>query len=246
MHKDGSTRPRPPALALALVLSAAVAACGRPGREGAAAPAGGGVVLSGRASPNARIRADTLDKAAYGVTAADDGRFVLELPPSRLPRLVAVSVEGPRRSTPAQGWLFIPPDRPERAVLLRPGAGARAYPGAGLLATVDYDPAGGVAVSGVAAKNVPVEVSVDGGEFIASHSDAEGRWTARLPAALTPGAHELRARAGGVQVERQVDLSPPRASKAFAAEREKDDWRVDWIPPGGGSQTTLVLIGGRA
>ncbi|NEX95151.1 hypothetical protein G3573_20445, partial [Caulobacter sp. 17J65-9] len=103
----------------------------------------GGAIVRGTAPPEARVRASMPDKSAYGATTDGDGAFVIELPRSAEPRLVALSAEEADRSVQAEGWLFVPPDRPDASVLLRAGAPAVPFPGAGLLATVDYDGAGG-------------------------------------------------------------------------------------------------------
>jgi hypothetical protein len=207
---------------------------------------GGSALVSGQAAPDSRIRAVTTDQATYGATADHDGRFVLELPSAGRSRLVALSQEGARRSTRAVGWLFVPPDAPERAVLLRAGAPAGPLAGAGLMAAVDYDSGGGVAVSGRAQPNATVALSVDGGPAQEVRADGAGAWSARLAAPLPAGPHVLHVRSGSARVDRAVDVEARPIQGVFQATRERDDWRVDWTPPGGGAQTTVVLLGSAA
>lgn len=240
--------------------------CGRPGGAGAPAAAvgtvaftaaqkgyvspprilkltarsGGGVAVTGQADPDARIRAVSSDNGAVGVTTGGDGGFTLDIPPARHAELVALSVESAHRSTPAQGWLFLPPEAPVGAVLLRPGAGARAFAGASLFATVDYDAGGGVALAGLAKPNTPVEAAAETGEPQTTRADAEGRWSLRLTTPLSPGVHVLHVRSAGTSVDRTVTLAARKPNGVFEAARGADGWRIDWTPPGG-AQTTLVF-----
>jgi hypothetical protein len=206
----------------------------------------GAATIAGVAGAGARIRAVTTDQLAYGATAADNGRFSLDLPPATRSRLVAISVESPRRSIPALGWLFLPPDQPARAVLLRPGAGAMALPGADLLAAVDYDGGGGATASGFAPPNTMVDVFVDSTEPQETRSDAEGFWAVRFAQALSAGPHVIHVRAVAAQIDRKVVLAARRVTGPFQAVREAEDWRVDWSPTGGAAQTTLIFLGPRS
>ena len=204
--------------------------------------AGGSAIIAGSAAPDSRVRAETADQATYGATAGHDGRFEIELPMVGRSRLVALSVEGPSRSTRATGWLFVPPDAPERAVLLKAGAAAGPLAGAGLIAAVDYDPGGGVAASGRTAPNASVALAVDGGAGQEAQADPAGVWSVRITTALSAGPHVLHVRSGGARADRTVVLGGRSVSGVFQAIREHDAWRVDWTPPGGGAQSTLVLL----
>lgn len=210
--------------------------------------ANGGAILHGRAAPDSRVRAVTTDPASIGATTGHDGRFRLDLPPVGRTRLVMLSMEGANRSTGAAGWLFLPPDAPSQAVMLRPGAAAAPLAGAGLLAVIDYDPKGGVATAGRTSPNATVVVSVDSGAETQIRADAGGLWTLRLSTPLPPGAHDFHAHIGAMRVDRHVVLSARQVPGVFEAVREAGDWRVDWTPQGGGAQdkgaqTTLVLTG---
>ena len=206
--------------------------------------AGGSAEVSGLAPPDSRIRAVTTDQASYGATTGHDGRFTLELPPLGRTRLVSLSMEGPNRSTQATGWLFVPPDLPQRAVLLNAGAPAEPLAGAGLIAAVDYDAGGGLTVSGRSGPNEILGLALDSGETQAVRTDANGLWSTRFPDALTAGRHVLHLRTRTSTLDRPILLAPRPFQGVFQAVRETDDWRVDWRPRGGGAQTTLVFTGG--
>ncbi len=254
------------ALAAALVLCGCQAQNGAPAADGGApqpneapqptfqrppvvtsvsAGPGGVQLVKGVAAPDARIRALTPDPASYGATAGHDGRFSLELPAIGRGRLVHISIEAADRSTPAIGWLFIPPDKPERAVLLRPGTAAATLEGAGLLAAIDYDPGGAAAASGRTKPNAAVEIFVDGEKAGDAKAGPSGGWSVRLATAkpLAEGPHAIHVQTSDARVDRTVVLSSHKAAGVFQAVREPDGWRVDWTPSGGGAQTTLVLIG---
>jgi hypothetical protein len=206
--------------------------------------AGGAAEVNGLAAPDSRIRAVTVDQASFGATTGHDGRFTLELPPIGRTRLVSLSMEGPERSTVATGWLFVPSDQPQRAVVLKAGAPAEPLAGAGPIAAVDYDAGGGLAVSGRAGPNETLGVALDAGGTQAIRTDAAGVWSVRFPDALTAGAHVLHLRTRTSSLDRTIQLAPRPFQGVFEAVREVDDWRVDWRPRGGGAQTTLVFIGG--
>jgi hypothetical protein len=204
---------------------------------------GGATVVLGRAEPEARVRAVTPGTGrAFGATADARGRFSLMIPGGAEAALVVLSAEGERRSTQAEGYLFIPIDAPAGAVLLRPGAPARPLgPMLRPLAAVDYDPAGGAAVSGRVTPNATVTVSVDGGVPVQTKADASGVYGVRLASArLAPGLHNFRVASGGLVADRSLVLAPPPSDQAGAA-REPGAWRVNWPAPGGGRQATLVV-----
>jgi hypothetical protein len=204
------------------------------------------LMVKGVGAPDARIRAVTPEHKGYGATADGKGKFALEIPASASPLLIAVSEEDPRRSVPTEGWLFVPPDAPGRAVLLRPGAASRPLAaGSGLIAATDFDGAGGGALSGVSAPGAVVEVSVDGGAVIRGHADERGVFGVRLGAdkAITAGAHSIKVTAHGQSAERSVQFTAGSTPLTFTAAREVDGWRVVWSLPGGGNQTTFVLTG---
>lgn len=206
---------------------------------------GGVLLVEGRAAPDARVRATTFEGEAYGATAGRDGGFRLELPARPGPRLVALSLEIDGRPVEGDGWLFVPPDAPGRAVMLRPGAGAGAIGSGNRLELVaaDYDTGGGAALSGRAAPGETVEISVDDQPAARAETDAAGLFAFRLDGRVPPGPRRILAVAPSGRVARTVVFAPPRAVAAVDAVREAGGWRVTWPTPGGGAQTTLVFTG---
>lgn len=208
-----------------------------------AAGPGGVTIVHGQARPLGRVRAILPTGEAYGATANDQGRFTLELPATGQAQLVAISAEEGSRSTPAEGWLFAPAGDPGHAAVLRAGAPSRGLaPDAGLIAVVDFDTGGGVGVSGVAPANGDVRVSLDGAPAGQARADGRGRFTLRLDR-VAPGSHRLRVAGSNGAQERVVDFAPTTPSQRFIVTRVADAWRIDWLTPGGGAQTTLVFTG---
>lgn len=203
--------------------------------------AAGGVIVHGVAKPGGRVRATTPSGEAYGATADQEGRFALGLPAREAVVLAALSVEERGRSTLAEGWLFVPTDELARAALLRPGAAAEVLgvePGA--LAAVDFDYAGGAALSGKVDANVPVRISIDGAQAGEATAGPDGRYRLRL-SRLSPGNRRILVVAGDDRVEHDIVLSVAAPAGAFAATREAGGWRVNWSTPGGGTQSTFIL-----
>ncbi len=210
---------------------------------------GGAITITGVAAPETRIRGETPDHRGYGATSDKAGRFTLEAPPTTTPLLIAVYEEQDGgRPVSADGYLFVPPDAPGRAVLLRAGAPSRPLrssgPGA-LIAVTDFDAGGGGAVSGLAAPGAEVDVSIDGGAMVRAHADTQGVYAVRLGAdkPLGAGAHGVRVTTGGQTVERSLDFSTSATTQLFNAVRMPDGWRVAWTLPGGGVQSTFIAVG---
>lgn len=208
----------------------------------AAAPDGAPLVR-GRARPSGRVRATLPSGEAYGATADPEGRFELGLPVGGGSLMAAVTAEDGGRSTPAEGWLFAPAGDFGHAVLLRAGTASRAIASnAALIAVVDFDAAGGAGISGRSPVAGEVRLFVDGVAAGSVQTGGDGRYSLRLsfPA---PGPHQLRIVVGGQTQERTVDFVPPVAPPAgrFGVVRRGDAWRVDWLAPGGGLQSTYIF-----
>jgi hypothetical protein len=208
-------------------------------------PVAGMLNISGVGAPETRIRGVTPDRRGYGATSDKAGRFTLEAPPVATPLLIAVSEEQDGgRQLSADGWLFVPPDAPSHAVVLRAGAPSRPLPGGGgLIASTDFDAGGGGAVSGVTTPGAEVDITVDGGPVTRTHADTQGIYAAHLGAdkPLSSGAHTLRVTVGGQTIERGLIFNAASTTQTFNAVHEADGWRVAWTTPGGGVQTTFII-----
>jgi hypothetical protein len=65
---------------------------------------------------------------------------------------------------------------------------------------------------------------------------------------LTPGDHRLEAMGGKTAAAVTVPVSAAAAltDGPFRAVRTPFGWRIDWMTPGGGVQTTLLITPGEA
>ena len=154
----------------------------------------------------------------------------------------ASSLGGPLAQ--AMGYIFVAPDG--RVARLREGGGTEALApgGHGLLAlALDSDARHAAALSGLAAPGDSVSLRVDGVERGQTVADRTGRFTLSLNEPLEPGAHafDLTSGSGEAQFEVSIDAPAALAKGPFASERQGRAWRVDWVMPGGGEQTTLVF-----
>lgn len=205
----------------------------------------GGVALSGKARPLASLRLASPDGRAFAAMADDAGAWSMQLPPLPGPALFGLSAEADHRRVQAEGYLAVLPSPGPAGTLLRAGAGARPVaPASGhtVITAVDIDAGGAAVLTGAAPTSASLTALVDG--VTAGQAQAvAGIYQVSLSRALAPGAGRLTVR--GPDREATVDLPaaaarPPR-SGAFTAERFDRGWRIDWMTPGGGVQTTLVF-----
>ena len=212
-----------------------------------AAIAGGGVTLTGRAAPASRVRLATPQGEALFTPAGADGAWRMTLPASTDLRLFGLSMQeaDTRRTVQSEGYLAVSPDG--AAAQLRAGAGAvvaaRTPLGVRILA-VDFDRQGGAVISGQAAPGVTIITRVDGVQRGQGPSDAQGRFSVSLSEPLGRGRHDIEAADGGnrTRAVAVVSPAPPLTQAPFRAERNPSGWRIDWMTPGGGVQTTLMIM----
>ena len=130
--------------------------------------------------------------------------------------------------------------------LLRAGAGARrmaSESSSPRILTLDVDREGGAMVSGVAAPGAGLNVRVDRVTRGGGRTDDEGRFDISLTDALTPGVHDIQVAGEGGETAISVAISPaaPLVDGPVHADRTPAGWRVDWLTPGGGVQTTYLI-----
>lgn len=214
--------------------------------------ADGGVALSGQGEPNVRLRLASPDGGAYGATANDHGRWSIALPASAGVRLFGLSEEIGGRVIQGEGYIAVLPTPGRAGVLLRAGGGAAPLETSATLqiVAVDFDAAGGAVVSGAAKPGAALRALVDGAAVGEIHAGQHGRYSLALTAAIKPGDHQLQIQTPGGVAQAQVNISPPpqpAAGLPYRGQRVDGGWRIDWLTPGGGPQTTLVLdpAGGR-
>jgi hypothetical protein len=206
----------------------------------------GGVVLSGHTDPEARVRLQSPGGPAYGVTAGADGTWTLSTPPVQTVRLLGISEVVGSRAVQSEGYLAVIPGPGQPAVMLRSGGGSHAIaptPTAPWIAAVDFDAGGGAVISGLAKPKDPVRVSIDGASAGEARPDAEGRFSVELTAMLRPGSHHAEAQSAGGSghVDFAFAPPPPISGIPFVGQRQANDWRIDWLTPGGAPQTTLAF-----
>lgn len=208
-----------------------------------AAKVAGGIQLTGRASAGARVRLATPAGAAQFAVADAAGQWRLLTPAAPDPRLFGLSMSADGRLTQAEGYLFLAPDG--TVTRLRAGGGSEALgtAGAGLVATVlDVDGQKAATLSGRAAAGETVTLRVDGVERGQAEADTERRFVLPMNQ-LAAGTHDFDLFAPSGQTHLSADISTPAplGGSPFRASRAAAGWRVDWLTPGGGEQTTLIF-----
>lgn len=200
------------------------------------------LLISGQARPDGRVRFLYGQQRAVGVTADSKGHFVAELPVNPQGSVFDVSMEDSGRLMHAEGRLFVPPGQPSKAVMMRPGSPSLPVAATPGIFAVDYDAAGALAIAGRVAPKTHVRLTIDG-VGIDRTSDAGGYFTAVMQIAA-PGDSAmpiaLSVDAGGSVWQRNVTVTRAAAGSDQVTPIA-EGWRVDWVLPGGGMQTTLVF-----
>ena len=208
--------------------------------------ADGQIELGGLADSNVSIRLASPDGTTYAAVTDGRGLFTLSVPAAAAVRLFGLSEDVAGRIIQGEGYLAVLPAPGRPAVLLRGGGGAHA-PGASSdlpqVAAVDFDAGGGAVVSGVAHPGSALRLTLDGQSGGEARADAQGRFSFALAAMLKPGDHELTIQSPGGQANAKFSVSPagPISGLPFRGQREAGDWRIDWLTPAGGQQTTLIM-----
>jgi hypothetical protein len=214
---------------------------------GVAAAGPGMIAVEGHALPDSRVRflyGPDARQLRIGVTADSKGRFMAELPASPQGSVFDVfATDDSGRMVQAEGRLFVPPDQPGKAIMMRPGTPSiPVYGQTSGLAVVDYDPAGAFAVAGRVAPRSSVTLTV-GDVRVQRTSDANGYFNAvmQIPQPTDQVMPlNLQVEAGGALWKRDIGVS--RATgESDQVTPIPQGWRVDWRVPGGGMQTTLVF-----
>lgn len=207
-----------------------------------------GLSLSGTAPAGGRVRLATPAGEALFADADDRGRWTIDLGMTPEPRIYGLSVTARGRAAQAQGYVVVTPQG--QAALLRAGAGARRIDAAtrpGVRA-IDYDRGGGVEVSAAAPAGVTVLLHLDGRLTLQGRADAAGRYDASLPGpgsstAIRPGSHQLEVSGDGFSDTVTFETAPPAPLAQGPVRSQLTDagLRVDWMTPGGGVQSTILV-----
>ena len=176
--------------------------------------------------------------------ADQKGAWRLVLPAPTQVRLFGLSMIDDHQTIQAEGYLALTP-RGEVAQL-RAGAGAKVFgphaAGVHVLA-VDFDRKGGAVVSGTAPPRAALTVMVDGASRGATAADDAGDFSVALNEPLAAGDHRLQVQGAGLSAESLITKSPaqPITNPPFHAIALQNGWRVDWMTPAGGLQSTILL-----
>lgn len=204
---------------------------------------GSSLLLSGTAPAGARVRLATPAGEAIFANADPKGVWRVTLPASPEARIYGISAASGPRTAQGEGYLLLTPQG--EPVLLRAGAGAlRIGPrGQNGLDAVDFDREGGAVVSGRAPAGAALSVHIDGRQTADGRADSAGRYAIALTQPLPPGAHQVDVFGDATENSVTVDATsaPPLASGPFRAVQVGSGLRVDWMTPGGGAQSTLLL-----
>jgi len=209
--------------------------------------ADGRIALTGSAEAAVEVRLGTPGGEAMTAIAGADGQWSMQIPQAATVQLFGLSMatrDG--RRVQAQGYLAVLPDG--RAAQLRSGASAQVIGQTSAeprLLSVDFDRDGAASVAGVALPESGVSLRVDRAAAGAGKTDRDGRFHLAIERPLASGARRFEIAGERGEQILVISISPAAALGApFRAYRVGPHWRIDWMTPGGGVQTTLFL--GRA
>jgi len=207
---------------------------------------GGGVALTGRTEPEARIRLQSPDGAASGVTASADGTWSLVEAAPQAVRLLGVSEVVGSRAVQSTGYLAVLPGPGQPAILLRAGGGSQTLEQASAapwVSAVDFDDGGGAVISGLGKPGAPVHVTIDDASAGEARPDGNGHFSVTPPFPLKPGPHQTQVLStfGKARAAFTVSAPAPLSTPSFVGQRQANDWRIDWLTPAGAPQTTLAF-----
>ena len=214
--------------------------------------------LIGSAAHDARVELMAPEGETMSVRASHTGAWRLTLPAVSQPRMFAlvarVNEPGPHapksgdRLVDSEGALILLPRSGPPALLVRAGAGALVFAARTVRPTidaVDYDPGGFSAVAGRARPGVSVRLMMDGALAGVGEADAAGRYS--ILAAnrrLSLGGHTALVQSADGQDDHRFTIIPPgpTLTSPYKVDPMPDGWRLEWVLPDGGVQTTLVFI----
>ena len=246
-----------------VVAMLAVAGCGRPHRspavpavppgseaDGVAPPQATGVRLfgtqvevSGRAVPGGAIRLATPGGQTISSSVNQNGVWRVLIPAPSSTMIFGLSELIAGRTIQSQGYIFVTGQG--KAVVLRAGAGAITLspPAGSTVAAFDVDRQGGALVSGLGPPGGVVGAWIDGRKLAEGRVDPSGRFALSLSGPVSRGGHTLKVFGDSINETLRVDATPAAAlvDGPFRAISSGSGLRVDWMTPGGGVQTTLVL-----
>ncbi len=203
-----------------------------------------GLLLKGEGAPDGSVRLGAPTGEVLLGQIDSLGQWSLTVPPSDRVRLYGLSMTRGGRTVQAEGYVMITPDG--EVALLRAGSGAwRLAPSSSspTILAVDVDPEGGAVISGMATPGAGLGVRVDRSPRAVGQAAEDGRFSLSLSETLGIGAHDIQVSGEGGEQRIRVVVSPAGSlvDGPVRAQRVDTGWRVDWMTPGGGVQTTLII-----
>lgn len=207
----------------------------------AGARAGAGIVVNGSAAPGARVRLGTPAGQAHLADADAKGGWRLQLPDGPDVQIYGLSMILAGRTVQSEGYVAVLPSG--RVVRLRAGAGALVLGSSGdrlRITAVDFDRDGGAMVSGLAKPGANLMLRI-GGVDSPGVAGPDGRFSIAAKQPMPPGPQQVLVGGDGEAVL-SVDAAraPALGAKPMRAVRLGGGWRIDWMTPGGGVQTTVI------
>lgn len=203
-----------------------------------------GLMLKGEGAPDGSVRlgAPTGEALVGQIDAL--GQWSLTVPRSDRVRLYGLSMTRGGRTVQAEGYVMVTPEG--EVALLRAGSGAwRLASGSSspTILAVDVDPEGGAVISGMATPGAGLGVRVDRTPRAVGQAAEDGRFSLSLSETLGTGAHDIQVSGEGGEQRIRIVVSPAASlvDGPVRAQRVDTGWRVDWMTPGGGVQTTLII-----
>lgn len=209
----------------------------------------GGLGLTGAAAPDASVRLRSPDGTILQSKANGDGVWTVDVPSVASVRLFGLSQAVGDSVTQGEGYLAVLPPSAAgtgAALLLRSGAGAQAFGEPEVtprIAAVDIDAGGGGVVSGLGSANVALRVALDGQKAGEGSADGKGRFSIALTIPVTPGSHVITVQSAQDSAQMEFSVTPPPSftQGPYVSQARPEGWRIDWMTPGGGAQTTFAL-----
>lgn len=201
------------------------------------------IALAGTAPPSARVRLATPQGDAVFADADAKGVWSLALPGAPDARIFGLSAAVADRTAQSEGYLLLTPTG--EAVMLRAGAGALRIGRGGRsgVDAVDFDREGGAVVSGRAPANAELRIHIDGDQTAEGRADAKGHYAVSLAQPIGAGVHQIDVFGDAAENSVSIDARPaaPISEGPFRLAAVPGALRIDWMTPGGGVQSTLLL-----
>jgi hypothetical protein len=244
--RTGKSDWRPAAAANPAVGEASEAGYVAPPAVDGAQRTGSGLTLGGSGAPGAAVRLGAPTGEVLLGRADATGRWTLTVPASDRVRLYGLSMTLAGRTVQAEGYVLVTPEA--RLALLRAGAGTWVMGQESVsprILAVDVDPQGGAVISGIGSPGAGLGARIDRTTRAVGQADDAGRFFLSLREPLGPGDHDIQVSGEGGEQRITLAVSPaaPLNEGPVRATRTESGWRIDWITPGGGMQTTYLLSG---